>query len=482
MAIPHTEETFQDGNLALATGSGGPELLIVGPSTGAVAGTLYSFSDPDQPFDECGQGNALELAAFLLEAVGGRVFYTCPTLVAASAITLAQPSGTPPAVAATGAPSGLVDLIVQIVTGGILGTATFRYSIDGEDTWSPVYATVASFTGLVARLNITITFAAGTYVAADEYTGSSAGPTYLAASFATAIDLVKDAPYDFRLVVTEGLVTDSTDTLKVTALATWIAAIQTKLASLATTDKIFLRAIVEGPDVADDATADGLLVAGLASTTASRVCVVADFCEIRSPQDGAILKRPAAWALLARILGARGGISEDPGEVGENFEGALPTSVRSLRRDESIRQTLNDGRIATLRTHRRAPGFYVTKAKTLAAAGSDVELLQHAMVIDAGLDIASLEAVKLLNKRQRVNADGTIHEVDARVIEQKIATALTNGLLNEGHITGVTVTVVRDWNVLSSKKLKIKIALQPFGYPETIATTLGFAAVVARAA
>jgi len=483
MGIPRTDETFQDGNLAFATGDSAIDVLIVGACSGGTQHQLYVWTDPEAPFNDCDQGDALELAAFVLEAVGGRVFFVKPVLTAETGpITITQPSGPPPVVASTGNPKTASEGIIEIVAGGAIGVSTFRYSIDGGDTWSPTYATVASFTGLVARLGMTFTFAAGTYVAGDRYTFTTKGPTYDATALGNAIDAVKSGPYSWRLIFPVGQVAGASDALKSSAAAALAAAIQTKLDALATSDKLFMRAIMEGPDVANDATGDAAIVTAFASTAAPRVVMGADFAEIRSPANGGIFKRSAAWAILARVLGARGGISEDAGEVGETFQGRLPSSVTSIRRNEAARQGLNDARIATLRTHRRAPSFYVTKAKTLAALGSDLELLQHAMIIDRGLEVASLEALKLLNKKQRVNATGTIYETDALVIERKITTALESALLNEGHVTEVVVKVDRTWNVLSSKRLKLSISLRPYGYPEIVSTTLGFAALVARAA
>lgn len=482
MGNPRTEEKFQDGNLALATGDGEIDILIVGPASGGVQHQLYVWADPEQPTTDVGEGDGPELAAFLLEANGGRVFFVKPALTPeTNPVAVVSPGGSP-AVTSTGAPKRTSQGIIEITKAGAVGTSTFRFSVDGGDTWSPDYATVASFTGLVDRLGMTFLFAVGAYVLGERYTWSTRGPSFDATAFAAAVDAVKGQPYRWRLVHPVGIVDAASDTLKASGTVAFASAVHTKLESLALSDKLFMRALIEGPDVANDATGDTALVTAVTGVTAPRSVLVADFAEIRSPLDGAVMKRPAAWAVMARILGAAGGISEDPGEVGETFEGQLPASVVSIRRNESARPVLNDARIATLTTHRGAPGRYVTKGKTLAAPGSDIELIQHAMIIDRGLEVASLEAIKLLNKRQRVNANGTIDEADARVIESKILTAMTRDLTNEGHVTEVIVKVVRTWNVLSSKRIKIMIALRPYGYPEVVETTLGFAALVARAA
>lgn len=76
-------------------------------------------------------------------------------------------------------PFGDYNLVVKIVLGGLRGTATFRYSLNGGtsyslgfggDTMSPIL-TAASYE--IPGTNMTLTMAAGTYVADDEYSASA---------------------------------------------------------------------------------------------------------------------------------------------------------------------------------------------------------------------------------------------------------------------------------------------------------------------
>lgn len=102
---------------------------------------------------------------------------------------------TPPAVTLSGTPLGAWDLQIDIVTGGLSnGTATFRFSVDGGNTWSATYAvptgggaivlddshtaavadingakTVDSMVGMNGKTGITATFANGTYNADNLY-------------------------------------------------------------------------------------------------------------------------------------------------------------------------------------------------------------------------------------------------------------------------------------------------------------------------
>jgi hypothetical protein len=213
------------------------------------------------------------------------------------------------------------------------------------------------------------------------------------------------------------------------------------------------------------------------------VVPVADFVEVRSPADSMVFKRPAAWAFAARLLGATGGISEDPAEVKEGGAGRLPSNVVALRRDEMARPALNDQRITTLRTHRRYPGYYVTEGKTLAAPGSDFELVQHIRVINRARRVTRDTMLPILKSKIRANANGTIYETDAAVIEQKLKTALSIALLGTpAHASAIEVKVVRTNNALSTKTVLVKVSVLPFLYPKFINTTIGFAALVVREA
>lgn len=101
---------------------------------------------------------------------------------------------TPPAVTLAGTPLGPYKLYIDIVTGGASGTATFRFSTDGGNSWSATYTvpsaggsivlddsaqaavadiagakTVDSLVGRNGKTGITATFANGTYNADNTY-------------------------------------------------------------------------------------------------------------------------------------------------------------------------------------------------------------------------------------------------------------------------------------------------------------------------
>lgn len=104
--------------------------------------------------------------------------------ITGSAMGSVTASGTtPPTVTLSGTPLGTFRLQIDIVVGGSLGTATFRFSTDGGNTWSATMATGASIpltdtaidslVGVNGATGVTAAFAAGTYNADNLYTSTT---------------------------------------------------------------------------------------------------------------------------------------------------------------------------------------------------------------------------------------------------------------------------------------------------------------------
>ena len=127
------------------------------------------------------QDDGFQRFAGMLVGVSDRVDISTSTM---GAIT--STGTTPPVVAiSSDTPLGAYTLRVEIVAGGTVGNATFKFSTDDGDTFSETYATAASFVldesasgavpapdSLVGRngaTGLTITFAAGTYNADNVY-------------------------------------------------------------------------------------------------------------------------------------------------------------------------------------------------------------------------------------------------------------------------------------------------------------------------
>lgn len=88
--------------------------------------------------------------------------------------TVTKAGTTPPDVTISGIPLGSYDVVINITTLGVLGTAAFTYSIDGGDTTSdPITTTVGTGVTAIGDIGMTFTFASGTYAVDNEYTFST---------------------------------------------------------------------------------------------------------------------------------------------------------------------------------------------------------------------------------------------------------------------------------------------------------------------
>jgi hypothetical protein len=82
-----------------------------------------------------------------------------------------------PAVTASGVAAVSAAVVVELLTSGERGTATFRYSLDGGTTWSTSALVPALGAYVLGATGATLTFGAGAYVAGDRYSVTLAIPT-----------------------------------------------------------------------------------------------------------------------------------------------------------------------------------------------------------------------------------------------------------------------------------------------------------------
>lgn len=495
--------------MRILTSAAGTNSTITQTGTGP---TLTLTGNPLSAFDGrvlIVQGGTLGTATYKLSYDGGTTYgpetATASTKILDEGLSMTAVTSTgttPPVITLTGQPFFDINLRVECTTLGALATWELRWSIDGGDTWEAeevVSAATVALTGTGLTLNIaagtaavdnvwtattqgmTLAFAAGTYVAAEVYSWTSKQAGYSTSDMGTAFDAARQDPRTWNKMHLVGLADGALDADKVTATVAMASALATKLDAAFTTYHRGIRAIIDGPDVADSSAGDTALLTGFAAFANSRVCVGADFCYLRSPISKRVYRQSAAW--IAVSMSRKLSLSTDLGEVGVNGSvGRLPSAVVAIRRNEEKRPGLNDGRFITLRTYYGLTGFFITKPKTMAAPGSDFELLQHGSIIDVGCAVARAKGLELINSKQRTNANGTIYELDARAIERRINTALSIALVQPGHAPIAYVTVRRDDNIISTKKIRLKVRIRPFAYPEIVETEVGFEALIAEAA
>ena len=194
-------------NVTLSQSAGGVGIIV--PGVGAlpvnVAGwtsigpagvpTLVGVGQVPALSNIFGVGPAVELAASILAngaPQGVIVTRIYDGAITSSAFThtgsgspavhgAATTGNSPLAPYGTATATGSTGPLIVIILGGALATMTFQVSLDGGITWSATITSPAGGTYAIPNTNITLTFAAGTYVLGDTYAGpitTSLGASY----------------------------------------------------------------------------------------------------------------------------------------------------------------------------------------------------------------------------------------------------------------------------------------------------------------
>ena len=221
------------------------------------------------------------------------------------------------------------------------------------------------------------------------------------------------------------------------------------------------------------------LITAFTPAVSDRVSVFAGPADIYSSADRQYNIRNGAWIMSGRESLVP--ISEDLGKVAR---GPLPFILTpdiaknkyGIYHDEGSKPGLDVSRFSTLRTFKGLPGFYITNGRTFATPGSDFTYLQYRRVIDRGATLLTIVTKQYINTEVKVNADGTIFEIDARAIEDRVLSYLYAQM--KDNVTAIEIKVDRTINILSSQHLKITCSIRPFGYAKFIDLVIGFSPVV----
>jgi hypothetical protein len=468
MALPEVTQEVVDGALGTAPDNIDGVSVKLGVSSLGSPNTLYSFSRPQDVRTNLGEGPLVEAACHHLQVAGGPLLLMPLTAGVAGSNSAVTQSGSGPLPTLTGTPLDAHEAIVKIILGGAVGTATFQVSLDGGDNYSPIITTAASY--LIPASGTTVVFTAGTYVAGTTYSWTGTAPYFNTTNLNSGFTALLALPNEWMFAHVVGRGTAAADT------AAMAAAVNVHMVA-ASTNFRYVAAILEA---ADDT--DGNITAALASVSAPHVNVVAGFDEQISAVTGRIQKRPFAWPVAARASKvaqkAQVGIATHLGRVKDL---GLPGIVR-LYRDEYATPALDAQRITTARTIIGKQGFFITRGRMLAPAGSDFSFWHDRMVVNKACRITRFVMVDELNESVRTNANGTIFEADAQRIETTVTRALEDNMVAVGNVVTARGVVNRSLNVTSTGRVEVDVRFRRRGYLEDIRVTLGFESPSAVAA
>jgi hypothetical protein len=486
MAIPKVSITLVEGALGIPPEQTDSKVIVFGYSSIGVTNQLYDFdqASPSSAKAILGVGRLPQLVASLLATPNHGPVIAVPIASSVGANTAVTESGTtPPDITLTGTPHDDFYGRVEILTGGSLGTATFRYSLDynaakpSQATWSQEITTAATY--LMPDTGVTLNFAAGTYNIDNRYTWTSTAPTHSNTNVTDGIDAVIANGVDFGWGYVSAAMAGATDADRVTALASLFSAVGVRVDSLEAAYK-FVGFTLEAPSPVDPTTAGGLttwrgaLVSGMAASSHKRLMVAAGYS--RKAADMTIAgyslpRRPAGWSVLERI--SRSTISEHLGDVSSTA--GILRGIVSIEHDEETTGGLDGSRFTTLRTLAGRQGFYVTRGHQFATTGSDYSATPRLRVINTASKVLRNAALSYLNSKVVVDtATGRIREDEALAIDADLTFSLNAALVQPTHASSAAAKVSRTNDILATGTLSVEGAVQPVGYAETIPISLGF--------
>ena len=388
-------------------------------------------------------------------------------------LTINFPTGTDYATdnvyrAVTSVPNDSYEPLLEIESGGALGTATFRYTVDaldplGAPVWSATLTTpvAASPTYTIPDTGISFTFASGTYVAGTTYALlSCVAPAYTSTEVLAAFAALVADPREWACTHLVGQAASTSGS------ASMASALDTLFESAENSFR-FAFGLMEATD--DEAASNANLIASFANFASTRVDVAAGFVRVVSPISGRSFKRNCAFPHAARV--SKVSIGTDLARV---RDGACP-GVTYLYHDEQVNPGLDASRFSTMRTLVGRQGFYPTNGRLMAPAGSDFVYVQYRRVMDVGCSVGRNAALEFLNDGVRINRiGGTIDERDARTIESYITSALSAALTQTGQASAVSCVVDRTTNIQQTQMLWIDVRITPLGYAKSIGFRIGF--------
>lgn len=476
--VPSAPIAIRDGGLGLIGSSDGASFKI-GVSTLGTAGSFYSYAGTDvqKVFDDLGEGPLPHAVAKHLLRSGGKpvIAYKQAPSTAGSSGSITHVGAGPIVSVSSGTPSDQYDMQVVIVAGGAIGTSTFKYTMDGGDTFSEIFATAATY---ALPTGVTIGFAAGTYVLGDTYTWTDTAPTMTTTDVGTSMDAIIASAYAGEFIHILGQTADAA------SCATMAALVATKIASAWAAHR-YLFAVMEAPAVAPST-----LATSFASFVDKGVIVCGGFCELIDDKSSLIQKRSSGRVIAPRIARQPLAVAIAR-DVADSDLDPLP-DVRRLVPDGAAASTgyydaandttLNTARFSTLMSFVGRGGYYPTgTGLTMASTTSDFQLIPYLRIILQAATSWYQYALSNLARRLRTDkTTGFILPTFADSIqkagERRIRAALGDA------IEGVQVLVNRADDVHATQTLKAKVRVVVGAYIITFDSEIGLADSLAAAA
>lgn len=490
-AIPSAKERFSDGKLSVVKAASTTP-VIIGPASSGTANVLTMFSDAAAAETAHGDGAGLIGLGEVLAEVSPAGFVKCATSVAASVSAVTASGGATGTLTVTGDATYDFDkVVVEILSTGVKGVATFRYSLDAysgdteaERTYSETLVTPSGTTFLMPRSGLTLSFDSTSptvYTAGDSYTFSAKAASSNASDIGTAIAAAIAAGADWRFTT---IVTTADVTAAEHALIG--AAVEAALDAAEVTPKYRQALMASGGAILSDAAAAITSIGPLSHEHTAYVFGAVRLVAARSFPGFAF---PKVFSVIpvagrcAKLLPST--------DVKRVASGALSRVVKTFHDELVSPSTLDDYKIGTLRTWAGQEGVFVTQLRPKSGAGSDLEKWPDLTVLQMAREITHAASVSQIGKGFRTvtskvgntSYPGVIDPRDRAKIELAANKNLRSQLLtptNEegvpGFVEDVVFTVSEIHDYKTSKKIVGSLRIKKLDSADYVDVDVSFTA------
>lgn len=436
--------------------------------------TFGSLADAEAEFT---RGHLVDVIAYAF-ARGASEVKACrmtgATAAAASVVTQTGSGGT---VVIGGTLSQELDCKIEIMSGGVIGVATFRYTLDDfassgvDPTYSETIVVPAGGVYTFPGTAMTATFDSDptALVTGDTYEWTVQPAYYTATQVALVTDAVQlPAAGDATFLVYCG---ESTSAGTADTLA---AGVISQINTLYSAGQFFAALYGASEDT------DANVITAVDGTTASPPFVGGMYGKAYAVNPKAtpgrgVLSLCAHEALAVRIAGSL--ISTDPGRTASGpLAGIVGTNYDARLEGDA----LYTARIGTLTTYasRLSGGVFARRVRLLDAPGGDFVSWQDAAVMIAAMRAVHPVAWINILESFRQTSTGTMDPRDRLALKSACDRALGAALLTplnargyQGHVTDASATVVATTQLPA---IDVQIAIDRLGYGETLRFTLRY--------
>jgi Protein of unknown function (DUF2586) len=491
MGLPTVQINVQDNGLGQLPTSQGNVIVVVGVSSAGSANTpLESTAAATDLVPTYGYGPGPQLTALIQQQSGNSVIFVKAVTAADgtnTAVGKTIPGGSTAVMSITGTPNDTYYGLVTVAIGGTIGTAGIQIAIS-LDAGRTTYATANLGTGstfVIPNTGLTLSFSGGTLLAqGDSFFWVSTEPTWSDAGVASAIQSLYNLPFGETFLDLAVVGGGSETSLAGTPGCTNgdVVAIDAQMTALFNKRR-YTRCLVQsrdalwgGASTETESVWEAAVIADHVNDSSLRVGVTAGYYNCVSPIDQVQYRRPLLFFAAARD--AQVAIQVDLGRVKDGALANLtvPSSPDGyIYHNESQLPGFDAARFISALTYVGKPGFFIANPNLMAPPGSDFNWLQHGHVIDAASAIAYNFFVTELSDSIRVNSStGYPLQQDVNDLILRCQAQLNSQLVYAGAVSGATVTIPANQNVLSTSTLNVVIAVVPLGYLKKIIVTIQF--------